>query len=96
MKSNNRRIAKNTLLLYVRMLFLSGISFFTVRIILEALGVTDYGIMNVVSSLVSSLSFLNGTLSSATQRYFSYSLGKNDIESYKKIYSLLIICYVVI
>lgn len=96
MESKNKRVAKNTLLLYFRMLFLSGISFFTVRIILDALGVVDYGIMNVVSSLVASLSFLNGTLSSATQRYFSYYLGKNDISGYKKIFSILLICYIAI
>lgn len=96
MESNNKRVARNTLLLYFRMLFLSGISFFTVRIILEALGVIDYGIMNVISSLVASLSFLNGTLSSATQRYFSYFLGKNDIFGYKKIFSILLICYIVV
>lgn len=96
MKSENKRIAKNTLLLYFRMLFLSGISVFTVRVILEALGVIDYGIMTVVSSLVASLSFLNGTLSSATQRYFSYFLGNKDLDGYKKVFSLFLICYIVI
>lgn len=96
MVSKNKQVAKNTLFLYFRMLFLSGISFFTVRIILDALGVIDYGIMNVVSSLVASLSFLNGTLSSATQRYFSYYLGLNSTDGYKKVFSILLICYTVI
>lgn len=93
MQDDNRRIAKNTLLLYFRMLFLSGISFFTVRIILDALGVVNYGIMNVVSSVISSLTFVTGTLSTATQRYFSFYLGKNDTEGYKKIFSLIFLCY---
>lgn len=92
-ESNNKRIAKNTLLLYFRMIFLSLISFFTVRVTLDALGVVNYGISNVVGSIVSSLTFISGTLSSATQRYFSFQLGKNDISGYQKVFSLLLICY---
>lgn len=93
MESNNRRLAKNTLLLYFRMLFLSVIGLFTVRITLQTLGVMDYGIYNVVGSLVTSMSFLTTTLGSASQRYFSFNLGKNDLEGYSKVFSILILSY---
>lgn len=91
--SENKRIAKNTLLLYFRMIFLSAIGLFTVRITIKTLGVVDYGIYSVVGSVVTSLSFLMGTLSSATQRYFSFYLGKKDVKSYTNTFSIFIIAF---
>lgn len=73
---NNKRIAKNTLLLYIRMLFLMGISLYTSRVVLNTLGIEDYGIYNVVGGVVTLFSFLNGTLATATQRFFSFAIGK--------------------
>ena len=72
---NNKRIAKNTLLLYIRMLFLMGISLYTSRVVLNTLGIEDYGIYNVVGGVVTLFSFLNGTLATATQRFFSFAIG---------------------
>lgn len=78
MDSNNRRIAKNTLLLYVRMLFTMVISLYTSRVVLNTLGVTDYGIYNVVGGVVLLFSFINMSLSTASSRFINYELGRND------------------
>ncbi len=94
--SDNKRIAKNTLFLYGRMLFLTVISLFTVRITLEAIGVEDYGIYNVVGSFVALFSVLTATLTSATQRFLSFHLGKKDYEGYGKTFSLLLMGFAVI
>ena len=85
---NNKRIAKNTLLLYVRMFFMMGIALYTSRVVLNTLGVEDYGIYNVVGGLVSMFGLLNGSMSSATQRYITFELGKGDSKSLNKIFSL--------
>lgn len=85
---NNRRIAKNTLYLYVRMLFVMGVSLYTVRAVLHILGVVDYGIYNVVGGVVLMFSFMNRTLSTSSQRYFSVALAKDDYEDLKRVFSL--------
>lgn len=72
------RIAKNTLFLYCRMLLVMGVSLFTTRVLLETLGVEDFGIFNVVGGVVLMFSFLSATMSSATQRFFAVELGRND------------------
>ena len=74
--SNNKRIAKNTMLLYFRMLIMMGVGLYTSRIVLSALGISDYGINNVVGGVVTMASFLNAGLSAATQRFISYELGR--------------------
>lgn len=84
---NNKRIAKNTLLLYVRMLFIMAISLFTSRVILNTLGVEDYGIYNVVGGVVAMFGFINGSMSSATQRYITFALGKDDKNRLQKVFS---------
>lgn len=84
---NNKRIAKNTLLLYVRMLFIMAISLFTSRVILNTLGVEDYGIYNVVGGVVAMFGFINGSMSSATQRYITFALGKEDKNRLQKVFS---------
>ena len=63
---NNKRIAKNTLMLYIRMFFTMAVSLFTSRVILQTLGVTDYGINNAVGGVVAMFGFLNGAMASAT------------------------------
>ena len=85
--ANNKRIAKNTILLYVRMLFLMCISLYTSRIILEALGVEDYGIYNVVGGIVSMFIMISGSLSAAISRFITFELGKENIEQLKKVFS---------
>lgn len=84
---NNKRIAKNTLLLYVRMLFMMGVSLYTSRVVLNTLGVEDYGIYNVVGGVVAMFGFINGAMSSATQRFITFALGKGDMDNLQKVFS---------
>lgn len=87
MSSNTTRIAKNTLLLYLRMLLIMGVSLFTSRIVLNALGVEDYGIYNVVGSVVTMFAFLNGALVTSTQRYLTFALGREDYVQLKRVFT---------
>ncbi|MDE6181331.1 MAG: lipopolysaccharide biosynthesis protein, partial [Phocaeicola sp.] len=78
LSSNNKRIVKNTLLLYIRMFLLIIVQLYTVPIILRALGVEDYGIYNVVGGVVTMFSFVGGSLASGSQLFFAYEIGKRD------------------
>lgn len=84
---NNKRIAKNTMLLYFRMLFMMAVTLFTSRVVLNTLGVEDYGIYNVVGGVVTMFGFINGSMSSATQRYITFALGKGDEQELQTIFS---------
>lgn len=84
---NNKRIAKNTLLLYIRMLFLMGISLYTSRVVLSALGVDDFGIYNVVGGVVAMFTMISGALSAAISRFITYELGTNNLDNLKKVFS---------
>lgn len=86
-QQNNKRIAKNTLLLYVRMFFMMAISLFTSRVVLNTLGVTDYGINNVVGGLVSMLSLLSGSLSGAISRFITFELGERHFDRLKAVFA---------
>lgn len=77
---NNKRIAKNTLLLYLRMLLLLCISLYTSRVVLHALGTSDYGIYNVVGGVVAMFSFLNASMAGSTQRFLNFDLASGDKE----------------
>ena len=85
--ANNKRIAKNTLLLYVRMLFLMLISLYTSRVILNALGIDNYGIYNVVGGLVSMFSLISASLNASISRFLTFELGKGDRERLKDVFS---------
>lgn len=85
--ANNKRIAKNTLLLYFRMLFMMAVNLYTSRVVLNALGVEDFGIYNVVGGVVAMFSMLSGSLSAAITRFITYELGTDNKESLKKIFS---------
>ena len=82
---NNKRIAKNTFLLYIRMLFILFVSLYTSRIVLKTLGIENYGIYNVVGGIVTIFSFLNGSMSTATQRYLTYEIGTGNQKKLKKV-----------
>lgn len=84
--ANNRRIAKNTMMLYFRMLLIMAVSFYTSRVVLQTLGVVDYGIYNVVGGIVAMFGFLNSAMSSSTQRYLTFELGRGDTERLKKVF----------
>ena len=85
--ANNKRIAKNTLLLYFRMLFLMVVSLYTSRVVLNTLGVNDFGIYNVVGGVVAMFSMLSGSLSSAITRFITYELGTGNQDNLRKIFS---------
>lgn len=87
--SINKRIFKNSLYLYIRMLIIMVIQFFTVRITLRYLGVEDYGIYNVVCGVTNVFTFLTHTMTSASQRFLAYDLGKNDFTQLKKTFDTL-------
>ena len=91
--SNNKRIAKNTLFLYLRMIVVIIIGLYTSRVILQTLGVEDYGIYNLVGGIVSMLSFLNSAMVGASQRFISYELGCNNIQKLKKVFATSIIAH---
>ncbi len=84
---NNKRIAKNTMLLYFRMLLTMGVSLYTSRVILNILGVTDYGIYSVVGGVITMFSFITSSLGCATSRFITFELGKGDILKLKKTFS---------
>lgn len=85
--SDNRRIAKNTFLLYVRMFIVLIIGLITGRVVLNALGVDDYGIYNVVGGFVVVFGFFNGAMATASQRYITFELARGDIENQIKAFS---------
>lgn len=76
--SNKKRLAKNTFSMYIRMLFLMLISFYTSRVVLQALGVEDFGTYNVVGGVVVMFTVINSAMTTGTQRHLSYELGKSD------------------
>lgn len=92
----NKRIVKNTMLLYIRMGVMMIISFFTARITLNALGVTDYGINNVVGGLVSMFSLISSSLSSSVSRFMTFGLGKGDKKELNKIFSTSINIHIIL
>lgn len=85
--ANNKRIAKNTLLLYIRMLLTIVVGLYTSRVVLNTLGVSDYGIYNVVGGIVAMLAFLNSALTAASQRFISFELGRGDKQKLKTIFA---------
>jgi len=91
--SNTKRIAKNSALLYIRMMVVMIINLYTVRLVLRALGIEDYGINNVVVGVITMLSSLSSVLSTATQRFYSYSIGENKLERLQNIFSTSINIY---
>lgn len=94
MTQNYKRIAKNTMFLYFRMIIIMAVSFYTVRIILDTLGVNDYGLYELVASFVAIMVFLNGTLTSGTQRFLTFEIGKNDLVKLKQTFSTAMLIHI--
>lgn len=84
---NNKRIAQNTLLLYVRMLFLMIVNLYTSRVILNALGIEDFGLYSVVGGVVAMFSIISGSLSAAISRFLTYELGRKAKNELKRVFS---------
>lgn len=85
---DNKRIAKNTLLLYFRMILIMAVTLYTSRVVLDTLGVEDFGIYNIVGGVVVLFSFLNSAMASATQRFLNYELGRGDIHEVQRVFSM--------
>lgn len=91
-----KRVAKNTGFLYARMAITVFISLYSTRLVLAALGVTDFGIFNVVAGAISMLTFLNAAMSSATQRFMSYAEGKGDFQAQVGIFNMSVLLHWII
>ncbi|MDR3704740.1 MAG: oligosaccharide flippase family protein [Paludibacteraceae bacterium] len=94
--SNDKRIAKNTLIMYGRMLLVTLITLFTVRIALKALGVEDYGIYNVVAGLVTFTSFIGASMQIATLRFYAFAIGEKSLSKQNAIFNLSFLIYLII
>lgn len=94
--SSNKTIAKNTLLLYVRMFLMMVVSLYTSRVILSVLGVIDTGIYNVVGGAVGMFSFLNGALSGATSRFLTYELAQGEESRLKETFAAALIVHMIV
>ncbi|WP_128809407.1 MATE family efflux transporter [Bacteroides rodentium] len=96
LNSNNKRIAKNTLLLYFRMLVQMVVGLYTSRVVLSTLGVENFGIYNVVGGVVTIFAFLNNSMSLSVQRYLSFDMGSKNEKRLKKIFNIAIYTHLVI
>ena len=85
--TNNKRIARNTLLLYVRMLFIMGVSLYTSRVVLATLGEVDYGVYNVVGGIVVMFTMISAPLTTAVTRFLNFELGRGHMEQLQKVFS---------
>ena len=94
--SSNKTIAKNTLFLYVRMMFTMLVALYTSRVILHVLGIDDYGIYQTVGGVVLLLSFLNGALSAGSSRFLTYELGKGDFDKLQKTFSTVLSIHIIL
>lgn len=84
---SNSRIAKNTIALYCRMILVMGVTLYTSRVVLNALGVTDFGVYNVVGGVVSMLGFFSSTIGTSTQRFLNVGMVSNDKNLLREVFS---------
>lgn len=92
---DNKRIAKNTGMLYIRMIITTLVSLYTSRILLQVLGISDYGLFNVVTGMITMFTFMNVGLSGSSQRFFTIALGKNDLVQCEKTFKVLFTLYII-
>lgn len=85
---NNKRIARNTLYMYFRMILVICVSLYTSRVILRVLGVSDYGVYNVIGGIIGMLGYINTLLSGSTSRFLTISIGEGDLIGLKRVFSL--------
>ena len=96
MVSANKTIVRNTMFLYIRMLFIMLVALYTSRVILQKLGVNDYGIYQTVGGIVGLLSFINSALSSGSSRFLTYELGRSDKQKLQKTFSTTLTIHIII
>lgn len=90
------KVVLNTGILYGRMLLTMGVSLYTTRLVLNALGSNDFGIFSLVAGVIAMLSFLNAAMATSTQRYLSYHQGKNDIAMQRKVFTNSLVLHIII
>ena len=93
--SNNKRIAKNTLYMYIRMLITMVVGLYTSRIVLATLGTSDFGLYNVIGGIVVVLASINGTLATGTQRFLSYAIGENNETKLNTVFSTAVLIHLI-
>ena len=93
---DNKRIAKNTMMLYFRMLLTMVVGLYTSRVVLQTLGVSDYGLYNVVGGIVAMFTIINSTLTTGTQRFFSFAIGEGNIQKLKGVFSTAFLLHFVL
>ena len=93
MESTVKRAAKNVILLFIRQIAALGITLYSVRVVLFVLGAEDYGIYQAVAGVVTMLQFLTYTMASATQRFFSFALGKRDDDLLNRVFGTNLVVY---
>ena len=93
--SNNKQIAKNTLFMYLRMFLTMGMGLYTSRVVLNSLGVEDYGLYNVIGGIIAMFGFINGAMTNTTSRYISYYLG-HDERMLSKVFSMTFLIHAII
>lgn len=96
MENKSKRLAKNTFLLTIRMMFLMVINLYTSRVLLNALGIEDYGIYNVVGGVVSMFSIISGSITAAITRFITFELGRGDKQRIANVFSSAIIIQLVL
>lgn len=94
--ADNKRIAKNTIFLYFRMIIIMAVSFYTSRVVLDKLGVDDYGLFNAVAGVVGMLAFLNNTLAKGTSRFLTFELGNGNEDKLKRTFSTAFFSHVML
>lgn len=95
MTTSNRRIAKNTLLLYFRMFITMFVSLYISREVLRILGIEDFGIYNIIGGIIVLFSFINGALVSSTQRFLNYEIGSGDVQRQRSIFNSTVTIYII-
>lgn len=95
-QKKNSRIVKNSLFLYFRMILTLVVTLYTSRVVLNVLGVEDFGIYNVVGGVVTMMAFLSGAMSSATQRFLSFELGKGDRNQLANVFKMSVNIHILI
>ena len=95
-QDNSKRIAKNTLYLFFRMFLVLAVGLYTSRVVLGTLGVKDYGLYNVVGSVVVLFGFLQQALNNATYRYLAYGIGKGNSEHLRNTFSMAINAHLIL
>lgn len=96
MEGNNKTIAKNTLMLYMRAILMMGIGLYTSRIILKALGITDFGIYNAVGGIIAMFGFISSSLSNATSRFITIAIGRVDQSYTNRTYGNIKVMYYIL